>query len=285
MKNFFLLFILTIQFSYSQNATKFLSLERSYYNNESVMSSYTDKLNLEYDFINNYSLKSEFSMANLNFLDLSNYYVENIRTLYSLDFNIDRKIKLKNNWSINLGVTPQLRSNFENEINSNDFIFNAYVKTNKIFANKSSLMISLTYGTLLGESKPYLEFEYYLPINNKINLSVGFPKSYLEYNLNKNHSISVQSSYEGYFTNVSQNSFSRIYDNELLTYESLFFSRINNSFKYEYKFSNLSAVNFTVGKSFKNELEVVESKNQITEYQFTNIFNVSIGFKYNLNFK
>lgn len=284
MKKIIVLILIT-SYSYSQNPAKFISFTRSYYNNDNVLSSYTDKLKIEYDFKNNYTLSSDFSMMNLNLLSSMAYDDQNIQSLYSFDFTIDKKITLKNNWTLNLAVTPQIRSNLISSVNSSDFLINGHINAKKQFMNNTTLVFSARYGTLLGRPKPYLEFAYTFKINNKINLSLGFPKTYLEYNVNKNNSFTLQTDYEGYYTKVSTNSYSRVLEGEILKYKSLYFSRINTAVVYNYKLSDNSIIDFSIGKSFENQLEIKESNNQLTKEQFNNRFTVAIGFKYNLNFK
>lgn len=284
MKKIIVLILIT-SFSYSQNPTKYISFNRSYYNNDNVLSSYSDKLKIEYDFKNKYTLSSDFSMMNLNLMPSLAYDDESIQSLYSMDFSIDKEITLKKNWTLNFAVNPQIRSNFISSVTTNDFLINGYIKAKKQFMNNATLEFSARYGTLLGSPKPYLEFAYSFKINTKINLSIGFPKTYLEYNVNKSNSLTLQSNYEGYYTNLSKNSYSRVLEGEILNYKSLYFSRISTTIIYNYKLSDNSIIDFSLGKSFENQLEIKESNNQLTKEQFNNRFTLGMGFKYNLNFK
>lgn len=224
-------------------------------------------------------------MMTLNLLQFMSYDEENIQNLYSIGFTIDKKITLKNKWDLNFAINPQIRSNLISTVNSNDFLINGYINAKKQFKNNSTLLILARYGTLLGRPKPYLEFEYSFKINNKLHFSIGFPKTYLEYSINNNNSLTLQSDYEGYYTKVSKNSYSRVSEGEILYYKSLYFSRINTSMIYNYKLSDNSIIDFSIGKSFENQLEIRESNKQLTKEQFNNRFTVAMGFKYNLNFK
>jgi hypothetical protein len=170
-------------------------------------------------------------------------------------------------------------------VNSNDFLINEHLGIKKKIKNNSTIFLSINYGTLFGKQRPYIEAYYSYNLTEKFKFSIGFPISYIEYKINQINSFSIESCYEGYYTKLSKNSYSRVLAGEVLNYKSLYLSRINQALIYHYRYSDNSIVTFSLGKSLRNHLEIEESNNQITNQKFNNSFTVSMGFKYNLNFK
>jgi hypothetical protein len=275
--------------AYSQTEKEnYISYNRMYYNNKEIISTVNDAFKLKMDFKNDISLYSNFSIINLKMHNQVGYFNDKeIEKLYSYDLGINKTIAFKENWKLSFFLNPQIRSNFNKELNSDDFLLNASIGTEKYFTkSNSSIKFSVDYGTLFGKPSVYIQFELNKKINDNYNFSIGFPKTFFEYNVNQKNSFKILASYDTYYTNISDNTVSRYTNGESKYYSSLFLSKINTTLGYNYKFSDNSIIDISIGKSFGNELKISENNdNEITKYKYNNDFIVSMGFKYNLNFK
>jgi hypothetical protein len=150
--------------------------------------------------------------------------------------------------------------------------------------SNSNIKFGIEYGTLFGAPSLYPTLEYSKKINAKISYTIGFPTSLFKYDLNEKNSFQFISSYNSFYTPLN-NSNSRYINQELLQYETIYLSHINANLEYNYIFYDNSTVIIKLGKSFNNKLRIEESNNVSSKYNFSNDFIISMGFKYNLNFK
>lgn len=282
MKKIVTVFMISFCYSYAQDTNRFISYEKSYQNHSDKLSVNTDEIKVCFA-LPEIDLGLSLKQRNLNFSPYFPYSDEDISKLYAVDFSLKKNLIKKNDWSLQLEFTPQIRSNFKSALHWNDFLWNGGISVTKKFNDNSNFNFAIKYGTLLGKPKPYVELSYTQKVGDKFNLVLGFPETSLNYKINESHSIGLKSYYDSYYTTVSDESYSRVVFNQILFYESLFFSGINTDLTYSYKFSNNSVINFSIGKSFNNKLELNENNNYWNKISFNNIFNVSMGFKYNLN--
>lgn len=270
-------------YSYAQETNRFISYEKLYQNNSDKLSVNSDVIKACFT-LQDIDLGLSLKQRNLNFSPNFNYSDEDISKLYAIDFSLRKNLINKDNWIVQLEFSPQIRSNFKSNLQWDDFLWNGGVNLTKKINDNSSFLFAIKYGTLLGKPKPYIELSYKQKVGKKFNLTLGFPETNINYKVNESHSISLKSYYDTYYTKVSDESFSRVVSNQILYYESLFFSGINTDLTYFYKYSNSSIINFSIGKSFNNKLELNENNNYLNKISFNNNFNISMGFKYNLNF-
>jgi Domain of unknown function (DUF6268) len=270
--------------SHSQNQN-FLSYKRVYYDNDHVLSTTTDEFNLKFQMRNNFSFFSNFTNSHINLLHpLNNYNDEEISTIYGLDIGLKKEFLIVGNWKAKVILNPQIiNSNFSNLAHDN-FIFNTSVSIQKYFRKNTSFTLSVEYGTQFGKPRVYPLIAFTKKISPKMSYLIGFPKSSFTYDFNEKNSFEFIGINESYYSPIN-NSYSRYLEQTALSYKSLFISKITASLGYNYYFSNRSIININLGKSFHNNLTIEESNYTSTKYNFSNNFTISMGFKYNLNFK
>jgi len=283
MKKIVTVFMISFCYAYAQDTNRFISFEKSYQNNSDKLSLNADVIKASFA-LGDLDLGVSLAQRNLNFSPNFNYSDEDVSKLYAVDFSLKKNLIQKNNWTVQLEFTPQIRSNFKSNLQWDNFLWNGGLNLTKKINDNSSFLLAIKYGSLLGKPKPYVELSYKQKIGEKFNLTLGFPETSINYKLNETHSIGLKSYYDSYYTTVSDQSYSRVISNQTLLYESLFFSGINTNLTYFYKYSNSSIINFSIGKSYNNKLELNENYNYLNKISFNNTFNVSIGFKYNLNY-
>lgn len=260
-----------------------LNYERSYNTNADVVSTVKDELKLELGFKKGFSLFSSYSNTRIDLLNpLGDFNQKDIENLYSFDIGIKKQVHLKENLNLNLVLNPQIRTNEFDYINGASFNFNSSLILEKKFTPKSKLNIGLEYGTLFGKSSIYPVFDYNYSFNNQFHLNIGFPKTNLKFNWFTKNNLILAVEYDSYYSSIT-NSYSRVKNNMLLEYNSLFIDKTQTSLSYNYTFFNSSIINFSIGKSFNNTLKIKENNNEVSDYSFNNNLIISMGIKYNLN--
>ena len=279
-----LLIMLCCNKTFSQNSSN-LGYARSYYNNEKVISTTEDKILLEFILKKKLSIFSNFNNSQVILLNpLEAFNNENLKNLYSIDFGIKKEFHLTQKWTTAVQFNPQIRTNDFENLNKENFIFNTEIHFKRKIDNKSEITFGIIYGTLFGKPSIYPTLEYNKIVNSKISYSIGFPKSLIKYNLNEKNNFQLISNYNSYYSSLNRSN-SRVINQEASQYETIFLSKINTTIEYNYIFYDNSVINIKLGKCFNNKLKIEESSNVSSSYNFKNDFIISMGFKYNLNFK
>ena len=279
-----LLLMLCCNKTFSQNSSN-LDYARTFYNNENVISTTEDKFQLEFNLKRKLSVFSNFNNSQVILLNpLEAFNNENLKNLYSIDFGIKKEFHLTQNWTTAVQFNPQIRTNDFENLNKENFIFNTEIHFKRKIDNKLEVRFGIEYGTLFGKPSVYPTLEYNKIVNSKISYSIGFPKNIIKYNLNEKNNFQLISNYNSYYSSLNKSN-SRVINQEALQYETIFLSKINTTVEYNFIFYDNSVVNIKLGKSFNNKLKIEESSNVSSSYNFNNDFIISMGFKYNLNFK
>jgi hypothetical protein len=285
MKKLHLIIVLFNLMTYSQKHN-YISYTKSYLDNKTLFNSVKDNFNVSYTLPKGINVKSNFLYTKNSFLNEYNLNQKEIGQLYSFDFEASKKINLSASWSINSYLKPQFRSNVSSLFKGENFLLNASVSVDKeIKAIHSTMHLALSYGTLLGKPSFYPEFEFLKKINNKNSFGIGFPSSFYRFDFNDKETFKFQATYESYFTRFKNNSLAKTVSSERFFYNDAFYKNLNFGFGYEHKFINDSILDVTLGKNSNNKLEILDSSNTKTVFEYNNSFTISIGFKYNLNFK
>lgn len=243
-----------------------------------------DKFNLTIPYKNSISLFTNVNISHVDLLSNENFSGTDIKNLYTLDIGFKAKLNLKKNWNSEFIFKPQITNNEIRNIEFNNFILNTSLNFFKRINQKSEIKFGIEYGTLFGKNSFNPTFEYKKDINDALSFSIGFPKSSLLYELNNKNQFQLDMIYNNQFYTTSK-AFSRFSNHTVINYESLSISGLDLSLNYKYIYFNDSALSFTFGKSFFNEFKIKENNNEVTNFNFKNNFFISIGFKYNLNFK
>jgi Domain of unknown function (DUF6268) len=268
-----MMLFLTKSFSQNQNN---ISYDRIHYNNKKIITSTEDHFRVEFGLNKSLNVFGNFSNQQIILDDKPfNYNSNKITNLYSFDIGFKKEIAFKSDWKANITLNPQIRTNDFDQINKDNFIPNTTINFNKKFKNDSDLAFGVEYGTLFGKPKLYPIFQYNKAISSKFSYSIGFPKSSLKYNANEKNNFKIVGNYNGYYSEI---------DSNMSVNKSFFLSKIETSLQYNYIFYNESIVTINIGKSFENRLKI-ENNNVNTNHQFNNDCIISMGFKYNLNFK
>ncbi len=260
-----------------------IAYERSYAVNDAVVNTTTDAIGFTIDFKNDFSVFTRYQNTTLDLFSPVNFYSnEAIENLHSIDLGIKKKLLLGNRSSFTFLANPQVRTNDLEAIQSRAFHFNATAIFGRKLTEKSQLNLGVAYGNLLGSARFYPVFDYNYEFNKQLKISVGFPKTNLQWNWFTKNQLDFAVAYDTYYTTTT-NAFSRMTNNTFLEYESLFFSKTKASLTYNYIFPNDSKVYLSLGKSWNNKLKIEENNTQSNSYDFSNHVMLSMGIKFNLN--
>ncbi len=274
--------ILLLLFStYALSQEKQFLYERSYIQNNEVYSSTKNEFNLEINLPKNYQFKAE--MVHENFVwDVPTLNLDKIENLYGIDFQFSKKVNINKNIQLEVVLNPIIRSLFNENLKSEDVFFNGNLFFKYLFSNKTAMKFGLARGVLFGLPRFYPIFEFKSNFETKINFNIGFPSTAIAYKISHKNAIKTEILYDTYFTNVSGNLSSRLVNEQIQNYQSIFISKLNLNLKYEYFFENKNTIGFVIGKSFSNEIEFKETNMQQTTQKLNNQFIISVNFKYNI---
>lgn len=281
MIRYTLLWILFSYKSFCQNENK-LSYDRQFFNSNNLYM-IEDKFQFQYQLKQKITLFSSYYHSDVSITPKSiiNYSLNNI---YNLSLGIIKEFDLENGSSFKMTINPQFATNDFKSSSFNNTLLNSNLLFKKKIKDNTYIDLGIEYGNLFGSSRFYPIFSFNKSINKEISFSVGFPNSDIKYHINQKHRIQLNSSYSTYFSKIN-NSFSSDMNQYDKGKGELFLSSIRLSLQYNYIFYNGSVVNLTFGKSFNNKIDITQGKDFSSSYGFNNSEIISVGFKYNLNFK
>jgi hypothetical protein len=281
MTRYKFLLILFFCKSFSQTPNN-LSYEKSFFNGD-VVSITENKFRIQYGLPNKITVFSNYSRLQIS-TGLANFSGDKMKNFHDLNLGITKELDLKNEWDARITFNPQFRTNDFETGDFDNMIYKTGISFRKKFKNESSLDFGAEYGALFGKPSVYPVFKYNGRINEKAVYTIGFPDSNFKYDVNGKSSFLLNAGYSNYSATINGGAYGMI-NKEVRRYDTFFLSGIKASLEYNYTFFNGCIINIVLGKSFENTLGLKDNNNTVSGYGFKNTGMISMGFKYNLNFK
>ncbi len=206
--------------------------------------------------------------------------------MHTVNLNLSVRKVLKNSWSLNLVASPTLSSNFAEGIGSEDFLFNSFLLASKRWKPKkgtTTFSFGLAYGTFLGEPGILPALSFTRKFNDSWSLSLGIPRTGVDYQIDERHAVSARASARGFYSNNSESvSFEGLgsLENTKLRYNT-----IDLGLEHRYKIQpNLTTIT-RIGYLPNNRLEIRDDDhNLIYDFQTGSALYFTMGLSFNLNF-
>jgi hypothetical protein len=197
------------------------------------------------------------------------------KNFHAIEYTLGIVHKLQNDWKVVASITPMLSSDFEESINSDDFLIQANAIAIKRSSPNFEYGFGLTYTTKFGDPLllPVLKMTY-----RKRNwTTLVFLPSYISqyYKVNENTKVGLKAVVYG-------NAFNATFDENRYNSDvnRVVYSRITVGPEFQTKMYKNLYFNAALGVSLRNILEVQDTDlNTIGDYDIDNKFFMNVGFK------
>lgn len=219
------------------------------------------------------SLNYEFTHINLNTEDS---HFTDIENFHSIGITISYIQKINQKWSFVGMFSPQLSSNFTNNLSSDDFYANIIALFNYSKTQNNRLSFGLVYTNSMGVPFPIPIINYWKKFDDKWQMNLGFPRTNLTYTLNPTSNFSGYIEFDGFKANISQNMSRPYFEDERMA-EQIKYNAIISGIEYDYhikKFQFKINLGYTLSRNF----EFQDSDNDTAyEFDMRNNFNLGVG--------
>ncbi|MEP1490379.1 MAG: DUF6268 family outer membrane beta-barrel protein [Algibacter sp.] len=210
------------------------------------------------------------------------FFLEDLTAIYNLNYSLGYEHLLSKKWSLNGEAMVSVSSNLTNTITRDDLIFSgSFFATHKIGTETkpAKLMFGLSYTALLGSPFFMPVFNYIKQVNSKLSYGVGFPNTYVNYNVNERSGLKASILMDGVYSNLSNKIPVNI--NDEATKAS--YISIDTGIEYNYRMDDFWVVSFTGGYSLYNNYTLENSfGDDVYNFEATSRPFFSAGIKFNL---
>ena len=200
--------------------------------------------------------------------------------LHIIDLNLGYSFMWTEDWRFIAALTPRLASNFELNIENNDFRLNAtaaFMKERKDVEKPYRLVLGLSFNSATGLPFPLPLINYNKQFHPNWSYSVGIPRWDIKYHsTNKRHITQAALFLDGYFVNI-QNDI--LLPNDVVG-TAISLSALVSAVGYQYKFTKEISVYSLVGYSLVQE-GLIRDGNRNRAFILNNEGNIYLrtGFK------
>lgn len=237
----------------------------------------------------NFPVKIKSSLL-LNSLEYSNYQMnygsdQKMSTSFldedsfkTISYSMSYINSINNNWSYMVEVKPTLSSNFDANINKNDFLLNGGIVFTKKYENSSFQLGAIknsNYGfnTLI----PVMVFNG--KIGEKVSYTLGVPITELTYKVNQTNTFNAYIKPKGFYANIGNEAF----EDTTSIAEKARFQSIVSGINFSHSIDDNWKIGLDVGYQLSSKYELLDkNKNSVYEFQTKNNVNVSVSLKVNL---
>lgn len=215
-----------------------------------------------------------------NIIDTSSY--ENMNLIGA---SIFYRLPLKNSWSVIASVGSNMISNFEGDITSEDFVFNAIGMLSKRWGDQernSVLSFGILYGTQFGQPTLLPVASFRQKLNAHWSYTLGLPITGINFQINKKNRLSFSLRPQGIYGNNSGTV--AFQANNTLENSKLQFNALRAGLSYRYKFTSFLSVLIEGGYLPTVQLKILDQdNNEIYDFDpdTTSYFNVGLRFGLN----
>lgn len=211
--------------------------------------------------------KAKYSIENYAFRNNYNQY-NSINNTLLLSHQITQKTTL------NLEIEPTL--NFQRNINLSDLSILGGLEISQVLDKKNAITIGVKRSNALGLPKITPVFSFFHKINDKANMTIGFPNTAITYSNNERNIFSITNRFNGDFYNLDNSK-----DPENNTATKVSFSQITSALEYERNMGNNWFVNIKAGYNFNKSYELSNHNNdEVYDFNIGNSYILNIGIKY-----
>ncbi|MEH6406210.1 MAG: DUF6268 family outer membrane beta-barrel protein [Leeuwenhoekiella sp.] len=206
-----------------------------------------------------------------------------VSSLQRIDGYLGYTFKISENWRFGAKVGARINSNFQQKLDSDDFIYDASVYMIKDMKDASTTkpyrwILGLNYSTTPGRNYPLPLINYYREFHPNWTYTLGVPKTNVRHYLNDNHKDALQAfvSLDNFFSNIQQN---MIIDNKVA--ENISMTIVIGGLGYEHFFTKHLLYYAYATHSVYNDFRVRDNdRNTIYTINDENSFYFRTGVKF-----
>ncbi|MDT0606804.1 hypothetical protein [Croceitalea rosinachiae] len=231
-------------------------------------------------------LSLSYSNHQFSFFEVDNDLENSLEVFHIVEPRFFYSGSIKNNWSLNISMSPILSSSLINDITNEDLIYNGKITISKDWYNNknfNSFTLGIGRGQILGEPQFFPIISFNKEIGERLSYSLGFPKSGLWYLVNERNLIHLRGMLSGIYANTSATT---IFNGDQIQHTKLKFSGLDIGLEHIYRLQpNISATT-RIGFLSNNSLELLDSnQNLVYNFEPNGSAYLTMGIKYNLNKK
>ncbi len=174
---------------------------------------------------------------------------------------------------VNFKLEPYVAS--ENNLKISDVDLLGELNLDFILSSNKKLTIGASRNNFLGKTMVLPVFSFYYEYNKKLNLSIGFPESKLDYSNNSRNVFSLKNAFNGSIYNLGNTSQSLVLNSTKSS-----FSQLTTSLEYERNMDSNWYVNFKMGYDFNRKYLLLDN-----HYNTTFDFDIKDGCQFGLTIK
>ncbi|MBV7267748.1 DUF6268 family outer membrane beta-barrel protein [Winogradskyella luteola] len=211
--------------------------------------------------------------------------LNDFENIHTIRLNLIYKRPLRNNWFLNALISPMLSSTFEGDISADDFFYNTFLSTSKVWTKndlKSNLTVGIGFGTLFGRPRLFPLVSYSRQVSLNTKYSIGLPVTGLFHNIDKKSAINFTLSPEGFFANNSASILNA--QGEEIANSRMQFNGLKIALGYQLKFEENWITHFKLGYMPISNMEVIDIEDDTLYDIDTNetiFLNIAVSFNLN----
>ncbi|PKD17627.1 hypothetical protein APR41_05295 [Salegentibacter salinarum] len=185
-------------------------------------------------------------------------------------------------WKLEVDSDISLASNLKGELTSEKFLLNGGFAITRDFGTvelPAYVKFGLGYYTFLGVPKILPRVLFYKKFNKTLALGLGFPKTEITYQLDRNNSLQGNLEFKGMYANVHHSS--RLTS----SISNMVWSSNTTSLKFQHRIDNTWSFDLNLGYGFSDEYKFIDHLGNETYTINNESFFLGTGIILNLNNK
>jgi hypothetical protein len=185
---------------------------------------------------------------------------------------------INNNWSYMVEVKPTLSSNFDANINKNDFLLNGGIVFTKKYEN-SNFQLGAIKNSSYGFNSIIPVIAFNGNLSDKVSYTLGIPITELTYKVNQTNTFKTYIKPKGFYANIGNEAF----EDTTSIAEKARFQSIVSGINFSHSIDDNWKIGLDVGYQLSSTYELLDkNKNSVYEFQTKNNVNVGVSLKFNL---
>ena len=225
-----------------------------------------------------FSSRFTYTYSNLHFNETALKF-DDLEKFHTIGLNLSYVRRINARWSFLGMCMPQLKSNFSSALQGDDFYINAFALFNYAKNRDPKFTVGLAYISTLGFPAPIPIFMYWVNLNIKWKIAIGFPRLSATYSINKKSRLDLYLEMAGMNANISNPlTHPDFIDNKEA--QKISYRDIISGAEYIYTLKNVQLF-FNIGYSLNRNMELQDADyKKVYSYDVKNNFNFGLGFKY-----
>ncbi len=223
-----------------------------------------------------FSSRLNYSFARITFDEQALHFTD-LEKFHNIGLNLNYVRRINQNWGFFGSAMPQLKSNFAENLKGDDFYITAFALFTYSKNKDRRFSFGLAYISTLGFPAPIPVFMYWINLNIKWNITIGFPRLNFEYDIDKKSRLSIYAELEGFNSNLSKDLSHPNFKDEKLA-QKLSYRDIITGLEYNYHIKEFS-IRVNCGYTLNRNFALQDNNyKKVYGYDMKNNLNIGLGF-------